>query len=89
MATLHFVYMGVNASTREVYFGVSQHVERRINGAHCIGGTVALRHWVCGTDQIRWYKKSVHPSQASAVAHRHERTYQHRLGFKVIRTAGK
>ncbi|MEB2311799.1 MAG: hypothetical protein OZ928_08100 [Polyangiaceae bacterium] len=87
---MHYVYRGVNHDLGEVYFGVSREPKRRIDGSHCVGGTVALAHWLCGVHVIRWYLVSRHRYQdiASAVAHAHERGYRHPRGFYVIQTAG-
>lgn len=85
-----YVYRGVNHATREVYFGVSQDPQRRIDGSHCAGYTKAIRHWECGVDDIRWYRLSAHRTQsnASARAHAHERSYRHPQGYDVFLTAG-
>ena len=85
-----YVYRGVNHDTAEVYHGVSIAPRRRIDGSHCVGGTVALAHWDCFNHDIRWRKVSAHRSQsmASQTAHRHERTYRHPGGYRNLRTAG-
>jgi predicted GIY-YIG superfamily endonuclease len=85
-----YVYRGVNHATCEVYFGVSQDPERRINGSHCAGYTRTIGHWVCGVHHIRWHRLSSHRTQpnASARAHAHERAYRHPQGYAVFRTAG-
>jgi len=54
-----YVYRGVNHDTAEVYHGVSIAPRRRIDGSHCVGGTVALAHWDCFNHDIRWRKVSV------------------------------
>ena len=85
-----YVYRGINYALGEVYFGVSQDPDRRIDGSHCRGGTKAVSDWECGVDHIRWWRLSAHRSQRAATqrAHRLERTYRHPDGFDVIRTAG-
>ncbi len=85
-----YVYRGINHATAEVYFGVSQDPERRINGSHCAGHTKTIGHWECGLHEIRWRRLSAHRTQAnaSARAHDHERTYDHPQGYDVFRTAG-
>ena len=84
------VYRGVNHDLGEVYHGVSTAPERRVDGSHCVGGTVALHHWDCEGHTIRWRRLSQHRTQqtASSRAHGHEVTYKHRQGFRNIRTAG-
>lgn len=85
-----YVYRGVNYSKKEVYFGVSKDPASRKDGAHCKGGTIALKRWNCEKDTIRWFLVSKHFTQtaASTRAHLLERTYKHSKGFKVIKTAG-
>lgn len=87
---MSYVYRGVNHDTEEVYFGVSQEPERRVDGSHCAGHTKAIRHWDCGEHKIVWTRVSAHRTQsmASSVAHDHERTYRHPQGFRVIQTKG-
>jgi predicted GIY-YIG superfamily endonuclease len=87
---LWYVYRGTNHATREVYFGVSSDPTRRIDGSHCAGYTKTIGHWVCGVHDIRWHQLSAHRTQstASARAHQHERTYNHRQRYYVFRTAG-
>lgn len=84
-----YVYRGLNATTNEVYYGVSKDPKERINGSHCDGGTVTLKHWDCSTDKISWKLVSKHPTQeeASAKAHGLERT-QHPKPWKVFKTGG-
>lgn len=85
-----YVYRGVNHSTGEVYFGVSQDPERRVDGSHCAGHTKTIRHWICGFHRIVWVRVSAHREQfrASSRAHQLERTYFHPQGFHVFQTAG-
>lgn len=85
-----YVYRGVNHHTREVYFGVSQNPQRRVDGSHCAGHTKTIAHWECEVHEIRWFRLSAHRTQttASARAHEHERTYKHRQGYAVFLTRG-
>jgi len=85
----HYVYRGINASQGEIYFGVSKDPIGRVDGSHCRGWTKTIAHWDCADDEIDWDIVSEHDSQseASAEAHRLERTVRAR-GFTVLQTAG-
>ena len=87
---MHQVYRGINRTTGEVYHGVSKDPKARRDGSHCVGGTKALSHWDCDSDEIQWRIVSQHRTQtkASQVAHGHERSYRHRRGYRNIETSG-
>lgn len=87
---MHYVYRGINRTKKEVYHGVSQDPMKRKDGSHCVVGTKALKHWKCGTDEIRWSIVSTHYKQANASkkAHEFEKNYRHKDRFKNIKTAG-
>jgi hypothetical protein len=85
-----FVYRGINHHTGEVYFGVSKRPDPRQAGFHCMGRTKALKHWDCWFHKINWTTLGGYffQSDASAAAHRLERSYQHRKGYSNILTSG-
>lgn len=87
-----YVYRGVNNTKREIYYGVSKSPTERVNGGHCRGGTKALAHWDCASDDIVWIQGITYTSQekASARAHSLEKKpppAEHK-GYTVIQTAG-
>ncbi len=85
-----YVYRATNFTKKAVYFGASKDPQRRRDGSHCVGGTIALKNWNCDKDRLRWLQLSRHYTQnkASEVAHKLERTYKHSKGFRIIQTAG-
>lgn len=85
-----YVYRGKNVTQGEIYYGVSQDPESRVDGSHCRGYTKAVQHWNCETDEIQWRLVSQHRSQpaASKAAHTAEREGRVPAGYVVIQTAG-
>ncbi len=89
VTTVWVVYMLVNHTLREIYFGVTTNLEKRIV-EHCKRYTVAISHWLCKVHKIDTHKRGWHADQsaASAAAHLLERTHEDPRGYTVIRTAG-
>jgi hypothetical protein len=88
----HYLYVGINHTLKEIYFGVSKQPKARIDGYHCDNATVALRHWDCGRHNIEWGIVDTYADQptASATGHALERQKppaQYK-GYTVIQTAG-
>lgn len=87
-------YRLTNATKKEVYHGVTKHsAQKRLQTSHCKGKTKAVSHWKCGSDNIRvkTLARGMTQKQASAVAHKQERSYCQRSkpGYKCIKTKGK
>ena len=83
------VYAAINATKREVYFGVAIDPPRR-RKQHCARRTKTIAHWRCDNDQIRWKVLVCGPDRraASKVSHRRERTERVPRGWTVHQTRG-
>ena len=84
------VYMLINHTKKEIYFGVSKDVPDRID-QHADNQTKALKHWDFEQDNIE--VKIIHAgltrADASTKAHGYEAQYAKGIkGYKVIQTAG-
>lgn len=84
------VYMLINHTKKEIYFGVSKDVADRV-GQHAQKETKAIAHWDFSKDKIE--TKIIHTgltqAEASEKAHGYESQYENGLkGYKVIQTSG-
>lgn len=84
------VYMLINHTKKEIYFGVSKDVADRI-GQHADKDTKTLKHWAFTKDSIETQVIQTGLTQeiASAKAHRYESQLSAGTkGYKVIQTSG-
>ena len=61
-----YVYRATNFTKKAVYFGASKDPQRRRDGSHYVGGTLALKNWNCERDSLRWQQLSRHYTQNKA-----------------------
>lgn len=82
------VYMLINDTKQEVYFGVAIHPDSRYQD-HANGNVDATKHWSASSDRIRTKTISCGHTQeeASAKAHALEKLKAIN-GYTVIQTAG-
>lgn len=84
------VYMLINSSKMEIYFGVSKDVDDRVL-QHAKKKTKAIDHWVFESDKIslKILYSGLTQTEASKEAHGFELRYLFGIqGFNVIQTAG-
>jgi len=90
------VYVLANNSRKEVYFGVSHHVEKRFK-EHAGGSTEAIAHWDFEQDQIEEgvIDKGLQQGEATKRSHEYENIGQEMSkevdefnGYKFIQTRG-
>ena len=83
------VYMLLNDTKEEIYFGVSNDLQNRYQ-EHSKGYVDATKHWGFSTDRIRYNVITCGHTQevASRKSHALEKTLVNINGYEVIQTAG-